>query len=304
MKTLIIVAIVTICLSVKAQDTLYFTSGEIQLVELISVNKEAGLIKYKHGEQTQIRSVASLKSFSNQSNIGADSWTLDEGTAESSTAFNELNPTSSKDPSKYRYSKFSFGANLLSSLSMASSRYQFTFASNYNQSFYVQYNFNNRFGVRLPMRIGFNQIKETTTIAQSGYPWEHNRELLGEGGIEAVIMKDDNRRITPYLMPGIYVGVNQGVITIYNDSIYTSSVYFPAPRHTYFRVGLTGGFQFNFSKHVQLNTELGLNYNNATVYYNPQYSSSIIPQNYYPHKRICYQAAVNLVYRFGGKLRE
>jgi len=301
MKTFITLTLLLFCLSVKAQDTLYFPSGEIQLIELISVNKEAGLIKYEYGGRTQIRSIASLKSYSNHANVREGSWTLEEGTLESDVTVLKSNSSSFKDPSKYSYSKFSVGANLLSSISSTGSEFGFTIASNYNQSLFVQYNFNSKIGIRLPMRIGFNQLKDTTTIEQSGYPWMHDRELFGEGGLELVLMIDDNQKINPYFMPGLYFGLNQGVIEKYNYTAANSFIYYPAPKHNYFRLGFTGGVQFNFSKYLQLNTELGFNYNNATMTYNT-WANSILEGHAY--KKLGLQAAVNLVYRFGGKLRD
>ncbi len=302
MKTFITLTLFLFCLSVKAQDTLYFPTGEIQQVELISVNKEAGLIKYKQGELTQIRSIASLKSYSNHANVGYENWKLVEGTVESDTVVARINDASYKDPSKYTYGKFSLGANLLSPLSLGVNDFDVTIATNYNQSLYVQYNLNNHIGFRLPMRIGFNQIKDTIILEQGEYLWKHDRDLLGEGGFEVLFMLDDNRKITPYLMPGIYIGVNQRSISNYNDSTYVTT-YYPSPRHTYFRIGLTGGFQFNFSKHFQLNTEIGFNVNNSAIYYWSNYSNSMIYESFVS-RRLGLQAAINLVYRFGGKLRE
>lgn len=300
MKILISLTLFLFCFSVNAQDTLYFPSGEIQLVDLISINKEAGLIKYKFDGQIQIRSITSLKTYSNHANVDESNLTLNSGTFESGTEVRKRNRYSVKDPSKYSYSKFSVGANLLSSVSSAGSEYDFTIASNYNQSLYFQYNLNDKIGIRLPLRIGFNQLKDTTTIEQSGYPRKHNRELFAEGGIELVLMANDNQRINPYLMPGLYFGVNQGVIEKYNYTNYNLTSYYPASKHNYYRLGLTGGLQFNFSKYVQLNTELGFNYNNATIYYYEWANSN---QEGYAYKKLGLQAAINLVYRFGGKLR-
>ena len=299
MKTLMILTISLFYFTVKAQDTLYFPSGEIQLVQLISVSKDLGLIKYDLEGKTQIRSISSLKSYSNHANVSDGNWNVAKSNIDPLPGGAAFNSSSIQDPSKYSYGKFSIGANLLSPLSTQGYQFDRTIASNYNQSFYVQYNLNNKIGFRLPMRIGFNQVKQTTSIAEGGYPWRHDRDLFGEGGIEAVFMRDDNRKITPYFMPGIYFGVNQGVIENYNDSIYELSTYEPSPRHNYFRIGVTGGFQFNISKYIQLNTELGFNYNNLMVYY---YSWGY--QNGYVHKQLGIQGAINLVYRFGGKLRE
>jgi hypothetical protein len=297
MKTLIILTINLFYFTVKAQDTLYFPSGEIQLVQLISVSKDLGLINYAFEGKSQIRSISSLKSYSNHANVSDGNWNVAKSNIDPLPGGAPYNSSSLQDPSKYAYGKFSIGVNLLSPLSTQGYQFDRTIASNYNQSFNVQYNLNNKLGFRLPMRIGFNQLKQTTSIVEGGYPRRYDRTLIGEGGIEAVFMRDDNRKITPYFMPGIYFGVNHGVIVNYNYSIYNLSTYEPSPRHNYFRIGVTGGFQFNISKYIQLNTELGLNYNNLRVnYYSWGYQ-----ENY---KQLGLQAAVNLVYRFGGKLRE
>ncbi len=279
------------CLTVKAQDTLYFPSGEIQLVELISVNKTEGLIKYTFEGKTQIRSISTLKSYSNQANVSDKNWSVIIGTNDPLPGGAKYNSSSIEDPSKYSYGKFSIGANLLSPFFFQGNDLDLTISSNYNQSFYVQYNVNKKIGFRLPMRIGFNRLKDSIILETGEYLWNHDRDLLGEGGIEVLFMFDDNRKITPYWMPGIYVGVNQRAISEYKDST-NIKTYFPSPKHTYYRIGLTGGFQFNFSKHIQLNTELGFNLNNASTYYD------------YVRKRLGFQAAVNLVYRFGGRRRE
>lgn len=297
MKTFIILTISIFYFTAKAQDTLYFTSGEIQVVELISVSKDLGLIKYTLNGKTQIRSISSLKSYSNQSNVTDGTWNVATSNNDPLPGGTKYNSSSIQDPNKYAYGKFSIGMNLLSPLSTHGYQFERTIASNYNQSFYVQYNLNKKIGFRLPMRIGFNQLKQTTSIAEGGYPRRHDHDLIGEGGIEAVFMRDDNRIITPYFMPGIYFGVNQGVIENYNDSIYKLTTYEPSPRHNYFRIGVTGGFQFNISKYIQLNTELGFNYNNLVVNYYYWGDQEI-------YKQLGLQAAVNLVYRFGGRLRE
>lgn len=296
MKTLIILTISLFYFTAKAQDTLYFPSGEIQLVELISVNKAEGLIKYTFEGKTQIRSISTLKSYSNQANVSDKNWNVIIGTNDPLPGGANYNSSSIEDPSKYSYGKFSIGANLLSPFLLSPFFFQgndldLTISSNYNQSFYVQYNLNKKIGFRLPMRIGFNRLKDSIILETGEYLWNHDRDLLGEGGIEVLFMFDDNRKITPYWMPGIYVGVNQRAISEYKDST-NILTYFPSPKHTYYRIGLTGGFQFNFSKHIQLNTELGFNYNNASTYFD------------YVRKRLGLQAAVNLVYRFGGKLKE
>lgn len=306
MKTLLTFTAIIVCLSLDAQDTLYLNSGEIQLVELISINKEAGLIKYKFDGQTQIRSISSLKSFSNNGNVDSSNWPLDKGTFESDKEALKFVKTSVKDPNKYAYGKFSIGVNLLSVFSSQGYQFDRTIASNYNQSFYLQYNLTDQIGFRLPMRIGFNRLKDTTTVQESGYSWKYDRTLIGEIGIETIFMFDDKRKVTPYFMPGIYFGMNQGVISNYNDSIPNLSTFYPAPKHNYYRIGITGGIQFNFSKYIQLNTEIGFNINTTNVYYSEpynQYSSSPVVTSYV-YAQIGPQAAINLVYRFGGKLRD
>lgn len=290
MKTIIILTISLFCFTVKAQDTLYFPSGEIQLVQLISVSKDLGLIKYNLEGKTQIRSISSLKSYSNHANVSDGNWNVTTSSIDPLPGGAPFNSSSLQDPSKYAYGKFSIGANLLSPLSTQGDEFDLTIASNYNQSFYVQYNLNNMIGFRLPMRIGFNQLKDTITYDSNINYNDHERDLIGEAGIELVLNINDKQTISPYLMPGFYLGLNRGVIRKYPNNVfpYGDPIYFPSSVHNYYRLGITFGCQYNFSKYIQLNAELGFNTNNIL----------------YPYKQLGIQGAINLVYRFGGKLRE
>ncbi len=282
------------------QDTLYFPSGEIKVVEVISVNQQTGLIYYRIGDKQEIRTIRSLQSFTNHLNLGNESFLNQIGSPEPENKKKSKSKSTFQDPSTYEYSKFSLGVNLLSPLSGAGYRFRRTISSNYNQSLFFQYNLNDKIGIRLPVRIGFGQLKDTNFNYNNGYFWHYNRELIFESGAEVSIMQGDNQRITPYLLPGIYFGRNKGVID-YGNYVTSTTFYFPAPARTYFRVALNGGFQFNFSRYVQINTEAGLNFNSLNTYYS-LYSNGKLER--YVGKQIGFQAAVNIVYRFGGKPRE
>lgn len=300
MKTFLSILLISITLNIYSQDTLFFPSGEIKVVELISINQQEGLIYYKIAEKLEIRTISSLISFSNHSNIGNENWSIKIGAPEPLDKKITKTKGTFQDPSKYEYSKFSLGLNLLSPLSEAGYQFRRSISSNYNQSLFFQYNLNDKIGFRLPVRIGFGQLKDTNDNYSKGYYWQYNRELIFESGIEVSIMQDDNQKITPYILPGIYFGRNKGAIDFY-DNVSSTTLYFPAPARNYFRVAVNGGFQFNFSKYVQLNTEVGLNLNTLNAYYN-LYSNGITTR--YVEKQIGFQAAVNLVYRFGGKQRD
>jgi hypothetical protein len=282
------------------QDTLFFPSGEIKVVELISVNQQTGIIYYRIGDKQEIRTIRSLKSFSNHLSIGNESFLNQIGSPEPENKKKFKSKSTFQDPSKYEYSKFSLGVNLLSPLSAVGYQFRRTISSNYNQSLFFQYNLNDKIGIRLPVRIGFGQLEDTNFNYNNGYFWHYDRELFFESGAEVSIMQGDNQRITPYLLPGVYFGRNKGVID-YGNYVTSTTFYFPAPARTYFRVALNGGFQFNFSRYVQINTEAGLNFNSLNTYYS-LYSNGKLER--YIGKQIGFQAAVNIVYRFGGKPRE
>ncbi len=142
-------------------------------------------------------------------------------------------------------------------------------------------------------------MKDTNYSENYSYSWQYERELVIESGLELTIMQGDNQKITPYLLPGIYFGRISAVIDYY-DNTTSNTVFYPAPIKTYYRVAFNGGFQFNFSKYVQLNTELGLNVNNSSSYNYGNINGKVTSYNY---TQIGFQAAVNLVYRFKGKLR-
>lgn len=299
MKSFLSIILFFSSLYVFAQDTLYFHSGDKQVVELIAIDKQAGLIYYEIGDKKEVRTINSIKSYTNHSNVENVQLFNNSGTVEPvNTKKNEFSGTS-QDPSKYIYSDFSVGVNLLSPFSYIGYEFERTISTNYHQSLYFQYNLSDNFGFRLPLRIGFGQLKDTNYSENYSYSWQYERELVIESGLELTIMQGDNQKITPYLLPGIYFGRISAVIDYY-DNTTSNTVFYPAPIRTYYRVAFNGGFQFNFSKYVQLNTELGLNVNNSSSYNYGNINGKVTSYNY---TQIGFQAAVNLVYRFKGKLR-
>lgn len=300
MKTFLLLISLFIFKSLEAQDTLFFFSGEIKVIKLLNVDTKSGIIHYKIGDKEEIRNISSIKSYSNHSNIENFKTINQIGLSEPENKKKSKSKSTYQDPSAFEYSKFSFGVNLLSPLSGGGYRFRRTISSNYNQSLFLQYNLNDKIGIRLPVRIGFGQLKDTNFNYNNGYFWHYNRELIFESGAEVSIMQSDNQRITPYLLPGVYFGRNKGVID-YGNYVTSTTFYFPAPTRTYFRLALNGGFQFNFSRFVQINTEAGLNFNSLNTYYS-LYSNGKLER--YIGKQIGFQAAINIVYRFGGKPRE
>lgn len=284
---------------VSAQDTLYFHTGEKQVVKLIAVDKQAGLIYYQQDDKKEVRTINSLKSFSNHSNVENGQLFDVIGGFEPVNYIHKEYTGTSQDPSKYVYNKFSIGFNLLSPLSQFGSEFDRTISTNYHQSLYFQYNLSDNFGFRFPLRIGFGQLKDTNYSENYSYYWQYHRELIFESGLELTIMQSDNQKITPYFLFGVYLGRMNGVIDFYDNST-SNTVFYPAPTRTYYRIAFNGGFQFNFSKYFQINTELGFNVNNSNVYYNIQSNGNL---NSYVYLQGGLQAAINLVYRFGGKLR-
>lgn len=284
---------------VSAQDTLYFHTGEKQVVKLIAVDIQAGLIYYQLDDKKEVRTINSLKSFSNHSNVENGQLFDVIGSFEPVKSSQKETTGTSQDPSKYVYKKISIGFNLLSPLSQFGSEFDRTISTNYHQSLYFQYNLSDNFGFRFPLRIGFGQLKDTNYSENYSYYWQYKRELIIESGLELIIMQGDNQKITPYFLFGVYLGRMNGVIDFYDNST-SNTVFYPAPTRTYYRIALNGGFQFNFSKYFQINTELGLNQNNSTTF---NYVNSSGGLNSYDVTQIGFQAAVNLVYRFGGKKR-
>lgn len=297
MKKIIFYSLLFFCLSANSQDTLYFQSGDYQIVQLVSIEQSAGLIYYKIGDKMTVRAISSLKSYTNHTEIGKSNAIVAEGVSESSSLLAQEPINYSDDQSKYTYNKFSIGINWLSPLSAGN--YEFlVISTNYNQSMFVQYNFNDQIGVRLPIRIGFNQLKTEITNQEQGYSRNHSKDLIFETGAELVLMSGDNQKISPYFMPGIYIGRNQGAYRFYNN-INNLSTISPTPARTIGRFALNGGIQFNSFKYIQINIEAGINLNNSGIIF---YYNSSIPLAV--ERQIGLQAAINMVYRFGGRLRE
>lgn len=303
MKQIFIITLLLTAFTSLAQDTLFLKSGEIEIVELISVNKKAELLYYKSGTKTSVRTFESLKAYTNYAGADETNWPLFEGQTESYMQEHYAVQSSSYDPSKYTYGKFSVGVNLLSCLTAYSDKFDFSLASNYNQGFYLQYDFSSKFGLRLPARIGFSRAKGTYPASSLFISYYHAKDLVFEVGLEPIFMMDNNRKISPYLMPGLYTGLVGGVIANTDPITYNLISYSVMGPSNYFRTAMNAGVQFNFAKRLQLNLEFGINYNTSRIYYYYNYNNStVIFKNTNP--RIGMQAAVNLVYRFGGKLRE
>lgn len=69
MKSFLSIILFFSSLYVFAQDTLYFHSGDKQVVELIAIDKQEGLIYYEIGDKKEVRTINSIKSYTNHSNV-------------------------------------------------------------------------------------------------------------------------------------------------------------------------------------------------------------------------------------------
>ncbi len=267
------------------QDTLFFPSGEIRAVEIISIDKLAGLIHYKIEGKTEVRAISSLISYTNHSNDFQTKFIIQNDNKEKEKMMEEINL------SEYDYGKFSIGINLLSPLTALKIPSQINIATNYNQHLFCQYIFTKKLGIRVPVRIGFDQftkskIKNNTEIFKS---------LAFETGIEPIFIQNDDSYSSFYVSPGFYFGQVENIRTIYNDTNFNFSTAYLGPKRSYFRLAINSGIQINLNKTIQMSFEGGINYNNIyTWYYKP----------YAVENRITFQAAINLVYRFNGKKRE
>lgn len=287
MKYIIILLFQFSLLCVSAQDTLYLKNGELQVVEIISVDVKKGIIIYKYNNQQSMRAISSLSRYTNHSS--------DE---ENVLPFIEEEPVQTMADLKslaltpFVYGKFSIGFNALSLLSGLGKETEISIASNYNQSFYGHFNFNNYLAVRVPMRIGFSFLKDKNGNKVSYQYGESARNVIYEIGIEPLLMLNDRRQINPYLLPGIYSGLSQGARYTPNETNPGFETFIFGPREPYYRYAVNVGVQLNLKQHLAVNFEVGGNVNTARPWY------------YYPferQKRVALQAAINLVYRFKAK---
>lgn len=290
MKYIVAILVKLSFFTLDAQDTLFLSSGEMQIVELISINKTNGTIIYKYNDQQLTRAISSVKSYTNHAAIVE---VKDTANTNYTNQYGEELKQLKISP--FTHSKFSVGLNTLSLFSGMGEAADIFLSTNYNQSFYGQYTPYNWLGVRLPARIGFNQ--RTTEGLSKGYigNFENVRELFYEVGIEPIFMLNDKRRINPYLFPGIYYGLSQGIRATPSDTNTAFYSFAMGPKESYYRVAFNVGVQMNLWKHVSVNFEVGGNVNTARPWY------------YYPFKRDKHtgiQAALNIVYRFNGRKKE
>jgi hypothetical protein len=262
------------------------------------VNESDKLIYYKLASDSIIRSINSIQSYTNHNLKTIDKWPIKSISSESKVAIYSKSNYVKNKLSTYTFGKISLGLNLASLLSATNSNISTNISSNLNVSFYGQYNFNKDIGIRLPIRIGFNQA--IGLLGSDYYSYQkHSKDLFYEVGIESVIMADDNRKANLYFLPGIYYGKTQGISHTF-DTNHVSTYFASTPRN-YIRVAGNVGYQFNFSRNIQCNLEIGLNINNIKQYYS--YYSDPNPNPKAPY-RIGFQGAINLVYRFGGVIRK
>jgi hypothetical protein len=279
-------------LYISAQDTLVLKNGDIKIVQLLLVDKKDGIIVYMQNDKKVVQSISSLTSFTNHSSTDTTDFVSISFKPSIYTNKYMDSVRVKKIYTPHSYSKFSVGINLLSTLSSLGSETEISIASNYNQSFYGQYNFNKHIAVRLPLRVGF-LIMTNERLESKSNKYKHiARDLIYEIGLEPLIMLNDKRKINPYILHGIYFGKSQGVRwtpnpdNAGNEVFGTNSI---GPREQYYRIAFSIGVQLNVKQHFAVNFEAGGNVNTARAW------------NYYPferNKRQSYQAAINLVYRF------
>jgi hypothetical protein len=283
-------------LYISAQDTLVLKNGDIKIVQLLLVDKKDGIIVYMQNDKKVVQSISSLTSFTNHSSTDTTDFVSISFKPSIYTNKYMDSVHVKKIYTPHSYSKFSVGINLLSTLSSFGSETEISIASNYNQSFYGQYNFNKHIAVRLPLRVGF-LIMTNERLESKSNKYKHiARDLIYEIGLEPLIMLNDKRKINPYILHGIYFGKSQGVRWVHADSILGSGNFniSVGPREIYYRVALNIGVQFNLSKHFALNFEAGGNINTA-------FPSTYAYTGYARYENVGGQAAINLVYRFKAK---
>lgn len=285
MKSILLILFFFSTLHVFSQDTLFFPSGEIRAVEIISIDKLAGLIHYKINGKNEVRSISSLKSYTNHSNNFQTKFIIQSDNEEKEKMIEEISL------SEYDYGKFSIGINLLSPLSALHIPSQMFIATNYNQHFFCQYIFTNKIGIRLPIRLGLNQITKPKIKSNA----EIYKSIAFETGFEPIFFQNDDANTCFYISPGFYLGQVENIRTIYNDTNSIYNISYLGPKRGYIRLAINSGIQINLNKIIQLNFEGGINYNNIyTWYYKPYAVAS----------RFTFQGAINLVYRFNGAKRE
>ena len=318
---LFLVILLTGVVHVRAQDTLVYKSGEVQAVTIIEVDENLGIIGYVHNADTSFIDMKAISDYILHSTLGENENALDM----SQTANNSPSHVKSVNIrngrfSKYTYGRYSVGANMLAPISAVLTGTQRFWSA--NVSLYAEYLVNDHFALRIPVRIGKNLFlshADSDSIPMHNLRRSDRREIILEFGFEPVFYLGGQVKYAFYLKPGIYYGFEHirtykyyyDFATTYGFGYSVYDVYSIGKSKGYINYAFGFGVLFNLCKALNLSTELGFGRGEKAGYITKHYEKDISSVDYVLVSQYTsnapyngFAASFNLVYRFGGKLRE
>lgn len=307
---------------VQGQDTLVYMTNEIKAVEIIEVNEELQLIGYVFSGDTLYISESSLFSYVLHSDVTKNTSSIEDDVTQKKSENFLISDDFVRRPAKFIHGKYSLGLNTLSLSTLTGVSRLSSISSNPVVQVYGEYMLNKHISAGLNLRFGLAvnsyELQDPNVGAYSNEVWGDQAETLIELGIQPTFyLNKAIESVNLYIRPAVYFGLNKGVsihryanyFSPSNSNYSTNYGYEPYIRQ-YYRIGGVVGFQINPWKSISLGVDVGMYTGNWFKIYYFEYANTIDSPSYelvYSHnygRRSGVQGAINLIYRFGSKLRD
>jgi len=269
-KNLLILVIGLTCQFVMAQDTLVYLDGRIQYGRVIGIDKEKGVVYFQENETRLLISLSLMKSYT--TNNLEENWKV--------VGYGSLSPANKAATFKMndarRYlgfepGKYSIGFNLMSLPNPAKvsdfNYFRRPYSTNRHLEFFFQMEINKKRALRFPVRIGINPLNKTLVVpARYDFYNSYSRELIWDVGIEPIFYLRGLYKMTWFGAPSLSLGLGRVVNIEHVSNPMNVYIYEAIKNSAIFRVGGLYGFQYWFSKSIQLEMSYGLFLTNNTSF--------------------------------------
>lgn len=280
-----------------AQDTLIDKKGNQRIGKILSVDELSNLLTLQTEQGTVVFKLSELKYVSNREVKNPKEGTLPNATPVYTTHFHGTR--SNYIPPKYTYSPYSVGWNIIPLLNfLPKDSENGRYASNRTLELFAQREINDKFAIRIPLRIGLNPISKEMISGDYGI---YSKEIIGDIGVEPLFNLNGFKQLTWIFAPQFSFGRARAAYIKSPDSLAGPVYnYLPMGDYSYIRAGFSTGLQLNVTRTIQFGLELSayLANNFMPSYYVNAYS--------YGYQRLYGGIGFRgfLSYRFGGRLKE
>ena len=280
-----------------AQDTLIDKKGNQRIGKIVSVDELSNVLTLQTEQGKVVFTLSELKYVSNRGVNHPKEDTIPNATPIYTTNFHGSRPNYISP--KYTYSPYSVGWNIIPILNILPENSENgRYASNRTIELYGQREINDKFAIRVPLRIGLNPISKEMISQVYGL---YSKEIIGDIGVEPLFYLNGFKRLTWIFAPQLSIGRARGAYISTPDSLVGPYAYVyhysPIGDYSYIRLGFSTGFQMNVTRTVQFGME-----------FSAYLASNYMPTYAYDYGYTTSYAGLGfrgfLSYRFGGRLKE